>query len=772
MTEQTSDIRPAHGSGRFSWHAFILGAVAFILPVLLIPLSDIPVQMTKTMVAVGAVALLIIVFALSVIRNRSVAFSLPTALSALLILPFAYLASALFSAEPAFSLWGHQLEADTFAFVLLASALSLAVYLSATSARRIFSSLLGFLAGGTVVVLFQVVQLLVGGAIPLALFSSPVINLIGSWNGLAVFLGLLVALVLVALESLPLSTLHQWLLRALLFLSLVLMVVVNFSLAWILVGTVAFAVFVHNLVRSFSGASGKGSGATAVIILLAAAFFVFAGSNTALWVQNTFGIQTLDVRPSAEGTLSVALNAYATNPLFGSGPNTFASQWLDSRPQAVIATPFWDIAFPSGFASIPSAVATGGAVVLLAWLFVLITLGLSMMKALLSPLSNERSYFLISVSAAASLYLLLVHLFYVPDAVLTLLMFFFFGLFLASMREAGVVKEHAISFSENPRLGFFAVLLSLVLAVGALIGTYGAVTMYASALHHQSALSLSAQGDLDGARAKIVTAISLSEQDRHYRVLAAIELGRLSQIVNSEMSDTERQTAFREVLTSAINASVRATELNPGNYSNWISRSSVYGSVVPLNIDGAYEGALQVLEEARLRNPLTPEVDFRLAQLKAVRNDREGARVSALVALEKKADYTPAILLIAEISLAEGKLDEAIKSVEAAVFLEPQNTQLLYQLGLLKLQAEDNAGARDAFTSALRINPDYANASFFLGQAQYLLGDVEEAVSTFRTLKEKNSDNEVLQDVLEALEKGENPFQAPQSSENVQTPTQ
>ena len=45
-------------------------------------------------------------------------------------------------------------------------------------------------------------------------------------------------------------------------------------------------------------------------------------------------------------------------------------------------------------------------------------------------------------------------------------------------------------------------------------------------------------------------------------------------------------------------------------------------------------------------------------------------------------------------------------------------------------------------------------------------------MSTFRTLKEKNSDNEVLQDVLEALEKGENPFQAPQSSENVQTPTQ
>lgn len=771
FSEETSSKKRAA-----AFPALLVAGLAFLLPVFFLPIEGVAFQFSKVMLALVAVTVLFILFALNTFKTRSLSLPISLTLFSLIALPFAFLVSAFFSGHPQASLFGYQIDADTFAFTALCVSLTIVVLLSVQHVKQIFSVLLGILAAGVVVIAFQAVQFFLGG-VPVAFFNSPTANLVGSWNGLAVFFGLLASLALISLESLSFTKVSGFVVNAVLAVSIFMLAVVNFNVAWSLVALIAFAVFVHALTRSFSrGAHGTDigmKGAAAGLVLIIALFFLFVGSGVALSLQNALNIQSLEVRPSIEGTVAVMQGVYAESPLFGSGPNTFSFEWLQSRPSSIVLTPFWDIAFSAGFASIPSSMATGGALIALAWLAVIGAIVSLIARSLLSaPEGNEQAYFVITTTAIGSLYLLLVHLFYVPDQGLTLLMYLFIGLFLASLRGTRLSHEMHLTFVKSPRAGFFAVLVILLLSVVSLASLYGGATVYASSLRSQDAVQRSLQGDFEGARTSIISAIGISEQDRYYRTLVAIELSRLNNLVSGGSSDETAQAKFRELLTNAINAGQRATDLDPKNYDNWLSRASVYASVVPLGIEGSSATAEEALTEAQKYNPQTPEIDYRMAQIQLALEDEVAATELAQAALKKKADYTPAILLLAQISFNEGRMSDAIDSVASAVVLEPNNSQLIYQLGLLQLQAQRYDAAKTSFEQALAINPEYANASFFLGQAYVFLNRPADALVQFNALKALNPDNATLTDVIRAVEAGGNPFNVPaESPDDVETPT-
>jgi tetratricopeptide (TPR) repeat protein len=754
--------------------ALCVVALAFLLPVFFLPLAEVSAQFSKTLLAFIALAVLFSAITYRIVKDRSLALSVTPLLGGIVALPVAYLISAAFSSNPALSFWGYQVEPDTFAFSLLGAGLSVAAFFALQNSRRIFSALSALFAAGAVVLIFEVIQLAFGRAIPLPLFSSPLINLVGSWNSLGLFAGLLVSLALVALEALELPKKASLSVNAVLVLSLVLIILVNFNVVWTLAGTTAFGVLVYALTRSFAGGNGfKNSGAAAsCAVLLLSIFFIFTGGNAVAPLQSFLGVETLEVRPSVQATMSVWTSIYAKNPFVGTGPNTFSEQWLLARPDSIVGTPFWDVAFPAGFGAVPSAAAAGGAVVALGWLLLIGSLAITAGKVFMQPKEERSEAFpLVALSGVGALYLLAAHITYVPETSMTLLMFLFFGMLLAALRGSHLSKEVRISFVENPKLGFAAVFAALALSIGSLLFLYGGGTLYASAWQHQAAINASVSGDIDGARAKTLSAIGLAEKDKYYRTLTAIELGRLNALVLSGESGESAQKQFQETLASAINASARAAALNPNEYPNWITRASVYASVLPLNIDGAYESALAALEEARKRNPGTPEVDFRIAEMEIARKDAKAARAAAEASLAKKEDYTPSILLIAQLSLSEGKLPEAIDAVNAAVVLEPQNAQLLYQLGLLNLQAKKYEAAKDALEKALALVPEYANASFFLADAELSLGNKDEALKILTSLVEKNADNPTLKSVIADIQNGKNPFLEPIAPDALETPT-
>ena len=737
----------------------VIPALAFLIPVFFIPVLGFPFQFSKVFIALIGVAFLLLIFSARTLRTGILSLSWTAFSWTLLVLPITYALSSLFSANPFGSLFGYQLDSDTASFLLLGTVLAYAVSFVAQNGRSVFSALLGLIAAGWVVFLFQFVQIFFGA--PFSFFGFDVVaaNLVGKWNDFALFAGLICSLSLLALTALYPSRLHKAILWLTLGASLILLAFVNFLLAWILVGVIALSVFVYWLTRRFIFRERQESGIASCLVLVVALFFLLAGSGLSTRLQNAFDIQALEVRPSLTSTLSVGMAIYEQNPFFGSGPNTFSADWLLARPADIVNTPFWDASFAAGFGSIPTAFVTGGIVVGLAWIVFAIFFFYTFIRALLTvPSGGDRSFFLVVATALSAAYLFFAHVFYVPSQSLTLLLFLCLGLFLASLRGTNLTREISISFMERPRLGFVSALAIVLVLTAVLVSLFGAGRLYASTVIHDRVTLQPLPENLSDAAASVSSALSLMPQDKYYRTLAIIEVARLRQIIGSGKNDTETQAEFKDVFTRAVDAATKAVAANRKNADNFMVLGGVYQEVVLIGVDGAYDSASVAYEEARLLNPATPEVDFHIAEMKTVLNDTAGARASAEAALKKKADYTPAILLLAQLSLNEGKLAEAILAVEAVVFLNPNNELLFYQLGLLYLENAQFQQAAGAFERALALNFEYANASFFLGESYVFLGQSDKALVQFRALEVKNPNNEPLKTIIAGLERGVNPF--------------
>ncbi len=746
-----------------AFSAYIIAGLALLVPIFFIPNVLFPLEFSKALLALAGVVLVLVLFSVQALRKGSVSLLWSRLLIALFILPVAYLVAGIFSPVPAVSLFGYQLDQDTFGFIALAVALSMATVLVIRSEKSIFSVLTGVLIAGWAALVFQSIQLLFKAPILSNLFTSSAANSIGSWSDFALFIGLIASLVLLALETLTLSNFIRGVLFATLALSVGVLAVANFSLVWYLLGGIAFILFLLAFTRRTATAAhpvSRTRGITSCVVLVIAVFFAFFGSGLGTALQTHFGVQALEVRPSVQSTLGVMEHVYTTNAFFGAGPNLFSESWLASRSQQILATPFWNTEFTAGFGYIPTALVTGGIVVGFAWLLLLVLFLYTAVRALLTASASGKSYFLIAATVLGVLFLFIAHVFYVPSQGLTLLLFLFLGLFVASLRGSTLARPVGITFSESPRLGFLSVLVIAVALVASLVSLYGIGSIYASSVKEGQAVVKANAGDIDGALLYANAAIALSPQDRYYRTLTALDLAHLNTLVQKGGSGLQAQTDFQTGLSAAITASQAAVAANPLNFDNWMSKASVYEAVVPLNISGALENAVTAFQQAGKLNPGTPEVDYHLATLAAYKNDAAGARTSAQSALTKKADYTPAILLLAQLSLNEGKIEDAITAVKAAIVFNPQNSSLLYQLGLLQLSAKHYQDASDSFNAALAITPNYANASFFLGQADVFLNKNDEALAIFKDLETKNAGNATLESVITALEKGQNPFTA------------
>jgi len=123
-----------------------------------------------------------------------------------------------------------------------------------------------------------------------------------------------------------------------------------------------------------------------------------------------------------------------------------------------------------------------------------------------------------------------------------------------------------------------------------------------------------------------------------------------------------------------------------------------------------------------------------------------------------KSNYTDAYFTLAQLEVSENNIPGAIKSVESATLVDPQNSSLYFQLGLLKYNNNDFSGAASAFEQAVNLVPNYANAQYFLGLSYYKTGDNEKAIAQFEELAKTNPDNAEISLILKNLKKGDAPF--------------
>ncbi len=756
-------------------------ALIFLLPVFFMPAVSFPFQFSKAIFLSIGVLVVFCIWVIARLRDgRFVIPSSPILMSLFVVVALSAL-SGLLSGTVGSSILGQGFEVGTTFNILIVALMAFLVPIVFSAKEQIFGGYLAFIASFLIIALFHVLRLLFGADfLALGLFTDMVSNTIGKWNDLGVFFGVSALLSVITIELLTLSRMFKAIIYLSLVVSLFLLAIVNFAVVWFVLGLFSLVFIVYLLsfntpqsqaVEGDAAVSGNPSRLRRIplpslMVLIISVIFILAGNTIGTGIANKLQISQIEARPSWAATFDVARQTLQKDPLLGAGPNQFASEWLKYKPDGINETIFWDVDFDYGVGLIPTFLATTGVLGALAWVAFFLIFLFYGFKAILSKVSDTFSQYLITSSFLVSLFLWIFSIFYIPSLTIFAITFLFTGLFIASLMIERLAPAKTILFGSNPRAGFVSVLLLILMLIGGVTLGYFLVQKYAAAvLFQRGVIAYNTDGNVDKAEGNIVRAATMSPTDIYYRFLTELSLIRMNTLLNQNPTGVSAESVraeFQTLLGNALGNARQAVALNPSNYQNLMSLGRVYEAVTPLNIEGSYEGAKESYDKALALNPKSPAIHLTLARLEVAHKDNPKARENIALALKEKSNYTEAIFLLSQIEIQEGNIKAAIKSVEAASVIAPDDASVFFQLGFLRFNDKDYTGAASALERAVTLNPTYANAKYFLGLSYEKLRLLPQAIKQFTDLAASNPDNEEVKLILANLTAGKEPFESAQ----------
>ena len=742
--------------GGISYGIFFL--TILLVPILFLPASlGLQLEFLKKVLFSGGILLSFALWLITRLEGGAVIFPGGGIFWVSLLIPVSFLISSVLSLSPGLSFFGLGHETDTFVSIVL---LFLAMFLSSTffeSREKLAHFFWGLIILPVVVWLIQVFQILS----PIKLLSGGAVsNTIGRWNDFGIFFGLSLLISLVYLElwsreSVKFKSFFWFLL----VISILSVAAVNYNLIWSIVGVFSLFVLIFSLAKrgTFSPRQVVSRPSFVIFIVSVVLFF---GTNFVGSVLGKYGVFQLEVRPSWQTTLVVAGEVMKENLYFGSGPNTFSKVWTTAKPDAVNSTVFWRSDFNSGVGRIPSYLITLGLFGIFVWILFFALLIYYGFRALLSSLSDNNNdpydNFAVALSFIASFYLWTFSTFYVVDTVISVLTFVSTGIFLASLVRLGLLKNYQLSWLDKPRMGFMSVLVVIILAIAMLSLGYLLSKKFLATYNFERGLYvLNVSGNSDLAESSLKKAIAFDEQDLYYRSLSEIYVNRIKNIL-SGYANLSKETILQNLqvnLTGAAGSARKATELDAGNYLNWLALGGVGEVVIPLKdvVTGSYDLALNSYTKALSLNPKDPSLYLGLARINIARGDISGAREYISQALLRKSNFADALFLLSQIEISQNNLSGAINQAEQAALFSPEDVGILFQLGFLKYTAKDYLAAVSVLERLVSMQPSYSNARYFLGLSYGKLSRNSDAISQFENIANLNPDNQEVKTILKNL---------------------
>ena len=766
------EVRAAKSRTGFEKIIFgILLLVTFLAPIFFVPASFISTQFGTSLLFAFGVILSILIYIVSALYSGTLELPRPAGyiLGFLALVPLMYFLAGIANGFSRMAFLGYTFDISTVGFIVLGFLYLFLVSLIFRNRARIFYSYFAFVLSSILFSLFLLIRIIFGAKIlSFGIFNELTSSMIGSWNNVGIFFGIAAILSLITYEMVNVNRLLKAILTLALLLSLFFLALVNFSIIWKILAVCSLLFILYSVFSAHSASEYKTSLGTKLksvplyssIVLVISLVFVMWGSSLGGYFSRKLSVTNMEVRPTLSVTMDIARNTLRGQPLFGSGPNTFVTQWLTWKPDDIVSTIFWNTDFTNGIGLIPTFAVTTGLIGVLSWLLFLgfyLYLGF---KSLFAKVSDVFIKYLIASSFFISLYLWIMTFAYVPSTVVFILTFFFSGLFFASVYVAGLVSVEPKVFSSSPRSGFVSSLIMVAAFLGAATLAYGLVRNSESLWHFQkSSYALNRTGDLTASEAYMNKAILAVPMDVYYRALSQIELYKLNAILSQDpkkVKPEDAQKQFSETLSTAIKAGIAATNADPKNYLNWIALGQVYqsASVPEFGVSGAYESAQFAYNEALRRNPKNPGILVLFAQLAQTHKDLAVAEKYAEQAIAQKKNYLDAYFLLSQLQAANKNVKGAIESVTAASVIDPTNAAVFFQLGLLKYNEKDFDGAMLALQKATELTPNYANAKYFLGLSYEALGMRDKAIAEFTELKQSNPDSQEVATILANLESG------------------
>ncbi|MCF7816220.1 MAG: tetratricopeptide repeat protein [Candidatus Pacebacteria bacterium] len=742
----------------------ILVVIFGLLPLAFVPTLAAPFDYSKALFVVVGLFIALVLYSLSVLRSGVVAMAPSYVLVAMWAVVGIAFISSLLSGDFKDSLVGDLFSIHSTIFVaILALIPSVWVFLKVgkTAIMRMYILLT---VSTLILVLFHISRLFFGiDFLSFGVFASNVATPVGSWNDLALFLGLTVILSLVTLEQLSLTKIGRTLFAVVILTALVMLCVINFFTVWLVLGLTSLAMIVYTLGKDrFSGnqlsltntqTPNVTSLSVSLVVFVVSVVFVIGGSMVGGWVTKYTNITYVEVRPSVQATADIARNVYHENAFLGIGTNKFTDAWRLYKDDSINYTPFWNTDFNAGNGYVTSFFVTTGVLGGMAWVVFLLTFLIVGTRKLLSATDSDKMWYFIGVSSFVSaLYIWGMSVIYVPGVVILLLGALCTGVSLGAFNVLTKQRENVVSVGANRRTGFVLTLVVIMIIIGSVSILYVSGRHYSSVYaFNQSVISMQEGKSFDELEKKVSEAFQLSGSDVFARRIAEYQLARMNNLVSLTEPTEDQQRQFQSASVNGVNAAQQAIQIDGLEPANWSVLGGIYSILASVNIEGAQDRAVEALVKSQELNPKNPLPYLESAIVVARGGDFDSARAYIEKAIALKPNYTEAFFLLSQLEIAEGNVEAAIASTQAVINLEPQNPARYYQLGVLESSRKNLKGSIQAFEKAISLDQNYANARYLLALSYDEAGRSDDSKRQLEAVLNLNPGNTEITELIKVI---------------------
>lgn len=498
-----------------------------------------------------------------------------------------------------------------------------------------------------------------------------------------------------------------------------------------------------------------------MVFFVASLFFLALPTMAANPFPSEISLQTVS-------SLGIVKDVYASGAwAFGTGPGTFAQDFSQFHSADLNATTFWDTRFDRASSGALTSCATLGIFATLAYvalaLFVMFRATFAFKKAQHPSDLPMIIGFVVLVCA---------WLVYPQNMTLVVLSF----VFLAGALRTSVPAPSTLAFDRSPRAGFAAALICVLASMFVLTVAFATVSKYRADVAFAQAIALSSGGgNVDDVIVALDHAATANRwSDVYYRNLA---FALLEKVIALSKDTTSDPNTVKSLIGAAVNASVRATDLGPKNATNWELRGDVYRAVSPLIADaatfsiGAYQTAVSLaptnpkylvdlarayLAYADVLTPVAQGDDA--AKAADAKSAQDSAFATAtetfLKAIALKSDYAEARYYLAAAYERQGKLADAVTSMEAVRASSPTDVGVGLQLSLLYLRQGKNDLAKRELERIIALAPNFSNAHWYLASILEQSGDKNGALMELETIMKIDPSNQTVSQKIDALRAG------------------
>ena len=625
-----------------------------------------------------------------------------------------------------------------------------------------------FLASVFIILITSILSIsgLLSWMINFNLVSSNNFNLLsGSIESLALFSAVILVFITALYSYNIKDTKKKWVLNIkyyLLFaLSLINLLLINFPLSWVVLIFGLGAIFCFGLYIVYVNREEVDSvieisigPALSFFIISILALFLFSGQNGINLSQTIFKNNlSHEVTLPAQYNKEVIKESFKENPLFGSGPGTFAYDFSLHRPANFNNEQLWQLRFDKAPAYLLELVATVGILGTLSYL-VVIGIFLFVVFVFLKNMfrtGSEESYLAFAFSFA-TFALFITQLLYLNNTALQFTFWLFLSLAIASWRftYSKIFSDKIIDFkSYKDVMPIFSsiavVLIGLFIYFSFLQARYYLADIYYNNFR------------LSGNRENLITAVKLNSNRLNYRIALArdyvsevqTEINILSVAGSQGSVDSIAKEKLQLNISKAIQAGELGLEIAPNSVMAWETLGVIYRDVKAIAV-GSLKPAIEYFEKANKLEPTNPVILTELGKLYLLDNQTNEAVNTFEMAINLKQNYYDAHIGLAKTYDKLGQADKAIITLEE-VILKTKNPDIVYESGRLYYNQEDIDKAIERFKQAIELRPSYANAIYSLGLAYQKKGDNINALKQFEKLLQLDPSNKTVQEIIKKL---------------------